>query len=402
MAEVAIPTNNAPGDTLIFSVNQCDETGSICLETYDVPHYRTATLNLQEGTNQTYCLDTSVLIGPLNNLFNVCPTKVGDAAKVILDNAAFCADIAGETAGNDTTCLVLCNQFGKCDTTILYINVHPAPTTETIQLTIIIGDSLEICPPAEELSGIVTGIDDFCKKNSTETIISNINNVDLCFNISAQSLGTDSICAVICDNFLICDTTYYLISVVSSSPSLAATPDIDSTSINSPITIDILGNDDIPDGIISAMDLIILANEPISSTITTNPDGTLNYVPNPDFCGDSDQFQYRICNDTGCDTTTVTVYVACLPTTVGLKFYTGFSPNGDGYNDYFKIEGIAQYQGNELVIYNRWGTKVFGQKGYKNAWDGTWNNTILPDGTYFYVLQDGTGKKYSGYVEIKR
>ncbi len=361
-----------------------------------------ATLNLKEGTNQTYCLDTSILIGPLTNLFNDCPTKIGDATKIILDNTAFCANISGETPGQDTACLVLCNQFGSCDTTILYINVHPTPTTETIQLTIFTGDSLKIYPSDEELAGLVTGIDNLCKNNSTETIISNINNVDLYFNISAQNLGIDSICAVICDNFLICDTTYYVISVVSRSPSLAATPDLDSTSINSPISINILGNDSIPDGIITEMELITLSTEPTSSTITFNPDGTLNYVPAPDFCGDIDQFQYRICNNTGCDTTTVTIYVECTPIPSGMKFYNGFSPNGDGTNDLFKIEGIAQYPNNELIIYNRWGTKVFSQKGYKNAWDGTWNNTILPDGTYFYVLQDGEGKKYSGYVEISR
>ena len=126
-------------------------------------------------------------------------------------------------------------------------------------------------------------------------------------------------------------------------------------------------------------------------------------MPNQNFCDGSDQFQYYICNETGCDTTSVTVYVECatVPPS-GMKIYNGFSPNGDGQNDYFKIEGLAQYPNNELSIFNRWGTKVFQMKGYKSAWDGTWNNKALPDGTYFYLLKDGEGKTYSGALSIRR
>lgn len=160
---------------------------------------------------------------------------------------------------------------------------------ETVNICL---DNTQIGPSSEELLGNVTGIDNFCKNNSTETIILNRNNVDLCFGIVAKSVGIDSICAVICDNFLICDTTYYIISVVPQSPSLTATPDLDSTSINSPITIDVLGNDHIPDGIITEMELIFPDGVPTNSTVTTNPDGTLNYSPKLDFCGNNDQFQY--------------------------------------------------------------------------------------------------------------
>jgi len=298
--------------------------------------------------------------------------------------------------------LVRCNDFGSCDTTLLTINVHPTPSIATIEETIIIGDSLEICPKTEELVGIVTGIDDFCENNLTETIILTINNVDLCLKIIGQNIGKDSICTIICDNNLICDTTYYIISVVSNTPSLTATPDLDTTSINSPVIIDILGNDSIPDGMITNMD-IIANGAPTNGTTVINLDGTVTYQPNQDFCGDSDQLQYYICNETGCDTTTVDIYVDCTstPTTI-MKFYTGFSPNGDGQNDYFTIEGINQFPNNELAVFNRWGTKVFGMKGYKSAWEGTWNNKALPDGTYFYVLEDGEGRSYKGFVEIRR
>lgn len=384
------------------ALNFCDTTFLI-VEIYDVPHFRTDTLNLLVGTNQFYCLDSTVLATPITQFMDVCVIAGENSTSIDLDSMNYCATIAAEAVGQTTSCLVLCNEFGLCDTTLLHINVQAAPITTTIEQTIPIGESLDICPDTEELTGLVTGIADFCENNLAETIIFTINNVDLCFEITGQNVGLDSICTVICDNNLICDTTYYLISVVSNTPSLTATPDLDTTSINSPIIIDILGNDSIPDGIITNMEIIIHNGTLTNGTAIINLDGRLTYTPNQDFCGDSDQLQYRICNETGCDTTSVQVYVDCTtPPTTTMKFYTGFSPNGDGQNDFFTIDGISQYPNNELTIFNRWGTQVFQMQGYKNVWGGTWKNKALPDGTYFYLLKDGAGKNYKGFVQISR
>jgi len=70
----------------------------------------------------------------------------------------------------------------------------------------------------------------------------------------------------------------------------------------------------------------------------------------------------------------------------------GFSPNGDGYNDWFNIQGLYNvYLQHELLIYNRTGSLIF--KGNNDIkWDGKANNgalkgtNLLPVGTYFYVL----------------
>ena len=58
----------------------------------------------------------------------------------------------------------------------------------------------------------------------------------------------------------------------------------------------------------------------------------------------------------------------------------------------------------EITIFNRWGNTVYTKRGYDNndAWDGRQNGAELASGTYFYVLDDGKGKKYSGYIEINR
>lgn len=83
-----------------------------------------------------------------------------------------------------------------------------------------------------------------------------------------------------------------------------------------------------------------------------------------------------------------------------LQVYNEFSPNGDGVNDYFKIECIETYPNNLLQVFNRWGNIVFETRSYKNDWDGTPNGRAmvqkekqLPVGTYFYLLDLGDGSK---------
>ena len=70
----------------------------------------------------------------------------------------------------------------------------------------------------------------------------------------------------------------------------------------------------------------------------------------------------------------------------------GLSPNGDGFNDFFNIEGLYNiFLNHKLLIYNRYGSLVFVGNNDKK-WDGTSNHGIfsnskrLPTGTYFYVL----------------
>jgi uncharacterized repeat protein (TIGR01451 family)/gliding motility-associated-like protein len=87
----------------------------------------------------------------------------------------------------------------------------------------------------------------------------------------------------------------------------------------------------------------------------------------------------------------------------------GFSPNGDGINDFFVIRNTGG-QRVTLEIYNRWMTLVYKNNDYKNDWDGTTNNGLrvgstsqgLPDGTYFYVVKLENGRQYVRYLTITR
>ncbi|MFT7298742.1 MAG: gliding motility-associated-like protein [Sphingobacteriales bacterium] len=79
----------------------------------------------------------------------------------------------------------------------------------------------------------------------------------------------------------------------------------------------------------------------------------------------------------------------------GFVLPEGFSPNGDEINDLFVIEGIQNHPNNSIVVFNRWGNKVFFANPYNNSWDGKSAFGIriggddLPIGTYFYILDLG-------------
>jgi len=147
-----------------------------------------------------------------------------------------------------------------------------------------------------------------------------------------------------------------------------------------------------------------IVTDPLNGSVVVNPDFTITYFPDPDFCGEIDSFMYYITTIGGSDTATVFVEVLCDELTI----YNGFSPNGDGINDAFTIQGIDNFPNNTVCIFNRWGNQVFLKKGYTNndPFNGIWNGKTLPDGTYFYLIEiegeDGLKKKFNGYLQIHR
>jgi gliding motility-associated-like protein len=92
-----------------------------------------------------------------------------------------------------------------------------------------------------------------------------------------------------------------------------------------------------------------------------------------------------------------------------VQVHTGLSPNGDGKNDTWILDGIENYPDNKVTIINRNGIKIFQTSGYNNltnGFDGHSNITgsMMQAGTYFYILEikvhDETKKK-TGYLIMK-
>lgn len=86
-----------------------------------------------------------------------------------------------------------------------------------------------------------------------------------------------------------------------------------------------------------------------------------------------------------------------------LKIPTLITPNEDGKNDYFLLEGITESSNSELLIFDRRGVMVYKNSDYQNEWNGLdYNGKQLADDTYFFVLKTGNGRTRTGYVVIRR
>lgn len=81
----------------------------------------------------------------------------------------------------------------------------------------------------------------------------------------------------------------------------------------------------------------------------------------------------------------------------------GFSPNGDGINDYLEIPGLEAYPDNELIVFNRWGHIVYRAVNYQQDWNGKAinKNKLVPEGTYYYILKlTGVSMELKSFVYI--
>ncbi len=102
----------------------------------------------------------------------------------------------------------------------------------------------------------------------------------------------------------------------------------------------------------------------------------------------------------------VTVY-KCL--SLDFNIPEGFSPNADGINDVYVIRGIENYPGTSIIIFNRWGNKVFEASPYQNNWNGQSETGLkvggddLPIGSYFFLLDlNDDSKIIKGTIYLNR
>ncbi len=64
-----------------------------------------------------------------------------------------------------------------------------------------------------------------------------------------------------------------------------------------------------------------------------------------------------------------------------------FTPNGDGNNDYFEIYGKKDgWKQIEVMIFDRWGEKVFESNDMNFKWDGVYKGEKMMEGVYVYLL----------------
>jgi gliding motility-associated-like protein len=88
-----------------------------------------------------------------------------------------------------------------------------------------------------------------------------------------------------------------------------------------------------------------------------------------------------------------------FPHIVVPKFIT---PNNDGYNDRFELNGLEYFNSSEIRIFNRYGKLLIAGKGLNFSWDGTFNGKDLPGDDYWYEINIEDYKRIKGHFSLKR
>jgi gliding motility-associated-like protein len=185
------------------------------------------------------------------------------------------------------------------------------------------------------------------------------------------------------------------------------------------------------DGKTSTANYAILSPSPIKAdfditypTDAETKDGSIRVIPsggaggytyqwtNPDGVGNVDAvsgigvgvYAVKVTDKNGCS-----IVFSKTLTPGGKECFEGIgaiTPNGDGKNDKLLITCLGNIQ-NKLIIFNRWGQKVYESSNYSNNWEGTdGTGNPLPDGGYYWVLEvketTGAIQVYKGAVSIIR
>lgn len=164
-----------------------------------------------------------------------------------------------------------------------------------------------------------------------------------------------------------------------------------------------------------ATPLITECNQTVADVVSSSTGGTSPYTYELEGVGTNTTglfgdvaegtYPLYVTDAEGCtDTTEVSVapYTCPPPNPI-----SAFTPNEDGYTDYWYIRHIENYPDNEVFIYDRWGQRVYHTTGYTNAdaWDAKYIGVDMPVSTYYYILKyksNNEEQEMAGAISIFR
>ncbi|MEH6769207.1 T9SS type B sorting domain-containing protein [Maribacter arcticus] len=86
-----------------------------------------------------------------------------------------------------------------------------------------------------------------------------------------------------------------------------------------------------------------------------------------------------------------------------------FTPNADGVNDKWKVDGLSVLDNPVITIYNRYGKLLYQLNEDSNGWDGTFKGVLLPESDYWFKLsytnslgQDTNAAYINNHFTLKR
>ncbi len=135
-------------------------------------------------------------------------------------------------------------------------------------------------------------------------------------------------------------------------------------------------------------------------------DTTVVYAPGKGYSG-ADSIQYSVIDEDG-DYSSAWIIIDLLSNDSSNDIFipNGFSPNGDGINDYFIVPDFENASNVHLSIFSQWGDVIYENKDYKNDWDGIANagsqsGSKVNIGTYFYrFIVTDLNLDLKGYIYI--
>ncbi len=158
------------------------------------------------------------------------------------------------------------------------------------------------------------------------------------------------------------------------------------------VTVPIMANDEF-----NGAATVTILQAPVNGTASITPLNEISYTSES---GERDSLVYMLCSAECnlCDTATVFFHNSSDPCDLDAApdnlFPEGITPNGDGYNEALSFTIIDKttcpfnHGRSEIIIFNRWGDRVFEASPYNNNWKGeTLRGGQLPSGVYYYVLK---------------
>ncbi|RLK02344.1 FG-GAP-like repeat-containing protein [Tenacibaculum discolor] len=79
-----------------------------------------------------------------------------------------------------------------------------------------------------------------------------------------------------------------------------------------------------------------------------------------------------------------------------------FTPNNDGYNDFWQIKGVENFPNSKIEIYDRFGKLLKTLTAKDIGWDGFYNNIKMPSNSYWFKAVLDEKNIFSGYFALKR
>lgn len=120
-----------------------------------------------------------------------------------------------------------------------------------------------------------------------------------------------------------------------------------------------------------------VSNTPVSwlwQDGNTSPDITINAAG-----------KYIVTASAYCGSSVDSIKVAAIPCSLHLP--NAFTPNKDGMNDIFRIKYPGFIKTFYMIIYNRFGEKIFETHDAATGWDGSFKGKLQPPGVYVWYVR---------------